>query len=155
MEKKDIAASAAALTPPPAIAADAYSEHKIFMAHKVSGKLTARGDLQRLIGEGNLSMMQDNHINHALYMDSIFHDFDPEPFVETILWVFRTYRRHGFHETYWAAQLNCWLQVMEEELPEEHYAPLKPFYEWMIIHIPDFSLLSENSVSTWEVGPHD
>jgi hypothetical protein len=42
-------------------------------------------------------------------MVSLFGDYHPEVLVETVLWVFRAYRSHGFKLTYWPAQLDMWV----------------------------------------------
>jgi len=88
-------------------------------------------------------MMESNHRNHARYMVTVFELYDPDSFVETVLWVFRTYRAHGFHVAYWAAMLDMILDIMREELSPETYEATSPFYEWILTRIPVFTLLSE------------
>jgi hypothetical protein len=66
--------------------------------------------------------------------------------VETILWVFRAYRSHGFHTNYWAAQLNSWIEILRNELSEEAYTEIYPYYEWMQVNIPLFVLFSDEKL---------
>lgn len=72
-----------------------------------------------LEGEENKSMIEDNHINHARFMSSVFAEFQPEVLVETIIWVFRTYRSHGFNLDYWPFQLNQWIEIYKTNLSEK------------------------------------
>jgi len=63
--------------------------------------------------------------------------------VETVLWVFRAYRSHGFQTTYWAANLNIWVDLIRQELSESAYNEIYPFYNWLIVNIPVFVKLSD------------
>jgi hypothetical protein len=72
----------------------------------------------------------------------------PEVFVETILWVFRAYRSHGFTTNYWAAQLNQWILIIQKELQPEILREIKPYYEWMQVHIPIFVQLSDDNLES-------
>ena len=64
--------------------------------------------------------------------------------VETVLWVFKAYRSHGFKLTYWSAQLNAWLQIIEKELTPASYKAVLPFYNWLVVNIPIFSKLTDS-----------
>lgn len=105
--------------------------------------MLSRHDLSAMIGEGNEAMMKDNHNNHALFMESIFTNYNPEVLVETVLWVFKSYRAHGFQVTYWPAQLNAWIKIIEKELSPASCKTILPFYQWLIVNIPAFTELSE------------
>ncbi|MBI9042259.1 hypothetical protein [Lutibacter sp.] len=105
-----------------------------------------RGDIKDLVGEENLLMMQDNHSNHIRFIASILKEFNPEVLVETILWVFRAYRSHGFSTNYWAAQLNTWIEVLKNQLSAESYLEINPLYNWMQINIPIFVKLSDDNL---------
>lgn len=91
-------------------------------------------------------MMQDNHANHARFLSSIFLHFNADVLIETILWVFRAYRSHGFTTNYWAAQLNNWIIIYKKELSPECFEEIYPFYEWMQINIPLFVKLSDEKL---------
>jgi hypothetical protein len=105
-----------------------------------------RADIKDLVGEENLLMMQDNHSNHIRFIASILKEFNPEVLVETILWVFRAYRSHGFSTNYWAAQLNTWIEVLKNQLSAESYLEINPLYNWMQINIPIFVKLSDDNL---------
>ncbi|MBF0430353.1 MAG: hypothetical protein HQK83_03685 [Fibrobacteria bacterium] len=147
MKKENLIKSAKALSVPGQKAASEYlSKHSVLVAG-VNKILSDREDLLQLIGEGNVGMMLDNHNNHALFLESLFTKYEPEVLVETVTWVFSAYRNHGFHDTYWAAQLNAWLKVLEAELTKESFTEIKPFYDWLIINIPAFATLCKTSNS--------
>ncbi|MFQ3574084.1 MAG: hypothetical protein SNJ53_05570 [Thermodesulfovibrionales bacterium] len=113
-----------------------YSDKKDDLVIYVNKTLIKREDIEKLIGPEDKEMMQNNHYNHALFMESILTAFNPNVFVETILWVFKVYRAHGFHELYWTAQLNAWLDAMRLNLSKDAYAAIEPVYHWLIVNLP-------------------
>lgn len=106
-----------------------------------------RSDIKQLIRDNNLAMAKDNNRNFARFMESIFTDFEPTLLVETVLWVFEAYRTHGFQTTYWAANLNIWVDVLKSRLSEKHFSQIYPLYNWFIINIPVFTLLTDHAVN--------
>ena len=76
-------------------------------------------------------------------MASLFLDYEPEVFVDTVLWVFRAYRSHGFQTTYWAANLNLWVDLLKKDLTPEAFEEIYPFYNWLIVNIPAFVKLTD------------
>ena len=123
-------------------AADEYERNRERLVAGVDRRLEARPDLDGLVGRDNLDMMRDNHANHARFVRTLLKDFDPRVLVETVLWVFRSYRSRGFSDNYWAAQLNAWVAVMKETLSPESFEQIYPLYDWFIVHIPAFTFLS-------------
>jgi hypothetical protein len=109
-------------------------------------KMEARPDLVDMVGEGNVEMMKDNHANHARFLESIFNQHSPEVLTDTVLWVFRAYRSRNFSSTYWAAQLNNWIEIYKKELSPKCYSEIYPYYNWMQINIPVFNQLAENKL---------
>jgi hypothetical protein len=117
-------------------------------------KLIARGnalmlerpDIDSLVGINNINMLKDNNANHVRFIASIFKNFNHEIFVDTVLWVFRAYRSHGFTTNYFAAQLNTWIIVIKEVLPSESFVEAFPYYEWMQINIPLFVKVSDEKL---------
>ncbi len=142
MDKKDLIASAGQLGPFDTTTAEAYTTASQRMIARVNEKMLSRPDIDELIGKSGRDMMCDNHANHARFIASILENHNPEVLVETILWVFRAYRSRGFASTYWAAQLNMWIDIIREELPGEAYRQVLPLYEWMQVNIPLFENLS-------------
>jgi hypothetical protein len=143
-------ASARTLVQPSPEAAAAFAGKSPALAARLNAAMLARPDLDALVGPDGAQMMQNNHRNHALYMESVFSLYDPASFVETVLWVFRTYRAHGFAVSYWAAMLDEALAALREELPQDVFGQVAPFYRWLILHIPAFTALSESRPSAWE-----
>lgn len=109
-------------------------------------KMEARPDLIEMVGEGNVEMMKDNHANHARFLESMFNQHDPEILTDTVLWVFRAYRSRNFSSTYWAAQLNSWIEIYKKELSPECFQEVYPYYNWMQINIPAFNQLAEDQL---------
>jgi hypothetical protein len=109
MEKENLIKSASLLKQPGAEAYREISKKREMLAGEINEQFKQRTDLLQMIGEGNIDMMMDNHRNHIRFMVSLFGDYHPEVLVETVLWVFRAYRSHGFKLTYWPAQLDMWV----------------------------------------------
>lgn len=126
--------------------ADEYLQKADQLINCMNSTMLARTDLKELIGESNTNMMKDNHANHVRFIAAILKKHNPEVLVDTILWVFRAYRSHGFKTNYWAAQLNTWLSIIKEEITPKSYCEIYPLYEWMQINIPTFVKLSDEKL---------
>jgi hypothetical protein len=90
--------------------------------------------------------MKDNHSNHVRFIASILKNYNHDVLVDTVLWVFRAYRSHGFTTNYWAAQLNTWIIVIKEALTPESFVEVYPYYEWMQVNIPLFVKVSDEKL---------
>ncbi len=150
MNREELLESAERLLQPPLKAAEEYSVKSEEMAAEINSIMVKRRDLESLIGAGNIDMMFDNHRNHVRFMESLFFSYRAEVLVDTVLWVFRAYRSHGFNLTYWPAQLDLWVEVMKKKLSSESFDSLYPFYRWMIINQPFFVKLSDESAASHE-----
>ena len=106
------------------------------LVHKINAIMSNRSDIDKLIGTDNLDMMIDNHTNHVRFIASILEKYNAEVMTDTVLWTFNTYQNHGFTGSYWAAQLNNWIEIIKEVLSPETYEEVFPFYKWMQINIP-------------------
>jgi hypothetical protein len=126
--------------------ASEYAKNAENMTLLMNGIMQERSDINELVGEINLGMMKDNHANHARFIASILRNHNSEVLVDTVLWVFRAYRSRGFASSYWAAQLNAWIEILKEKLSTEAYHQVLPLYEWMQINIPTFVKLSDEKL---------
>ncbi len=124
------------------------------LAAEMNRIMTARKDVVKMVGENNLSMMEDNHRNHARFLSSVFTNFQPTVLVETVLWVYRAYRAHGFNLSYWPAQLDQWVELFKSELSEDCFKEIYPFYNWMIINQPAFVIESDKVLADGEIPKH-
>lgn len=120
-----------------------YTQKREGLVAALNQRMEQREDAAMLVGERNLNMMKDNHHNHSRFIESMLRQFEPEVLVDTVLWVYRAYRSHGFNLTYWPAQLNGWIEVMKPALSCQAQQEILPLYEWMILHQPDFVALSD------------
>lgn len=146
MNRAYLVDTASTLRQPGSDAREAYTNASEKLASEVSQRMMARPDLEKLIGGSeNLEMMLDNHRNHARFFSSLFDHYIPEVLVDTVIWVFRAYRSHGFNLTYWPAQLDSWVEVLKTNLTLEAYNEIYPFYHWMIVNNPVFAALSEKN----------
>lgn len=135
------------LLQPPAAAADEFETHRESLAEEHNRRLAQRPDLDKLIGPGNLAMMQDNSRNFCRFMSTMFRGYHPEVLVQTVLWVFRAYRAHGFTTLFWPAHLDTFVQLAQERLNPATFAALEPHFRWLIAHIPVFVTISDEPLA--------
>jgi hypothetical protein len=147
MTKGELLGTARELKQPPPEVADEFGAKQEQLAAEGNRRMGARADLARLVGSGNETMAEDNNRNFSRFMESIFRHYEPEVLVETVLWVFRAYRSHGFQTTYWPANIDTWVEMLRGELSGKAFEAVYPFYDWLIVHIPWFVKLSDEQLA--------
>lgn len=147
MTREYLLAEAHGLKQPSPKSAAEYEAHALRLAAQVSRLLEQRPDILMLIGADNLPMMHDNHRNHARFMASMFHAYQPQILLDTVLWVFRAYLAHGFRPAYWPVQLTTWVELFQSELSEQTRREIAPFYRWLIDHQAEFAKQAEENLS--------
>jgi hypothetical protein len=145
--KEKLFETASALNQPPASSAREFLQKHGQFAELGNQTMAGRTDMDKLVGKDNRKMAEDNNRNFARFMASLFENYDPKVLVETVLWVFRAYRSHGFQITYWSANLSLWADMIRQELSEESCESVYPFYNWLIVNIPIFVKLSDDHLS--------
>jgi len=146
MDRNDLIKTAEKLKQVSEKSAAEFGSKKEELVAMMNKKMESRADLLDMVGAGNVEMMKDNHANHARFLESIFKQHSSEILVDTVLWVFRAYRSRNFSSTYWAAQLNSWIEIYKRELSPECYQEIYPYYNWMQINIPIFNKLAEDEL---------
>jgi hypothetical protein len=145
--REELLATARELKQPSPEVADEFGAKRERLAAEGNRRMGARRDLERLVGSGNQAMAEDNNRNFARFMESLFRHYQPEVLVETVLWVFRAYRSHGFQTTYWPANLDTWVELLRGELSGGAFEAVYPFYDWLIVHIPWFVKLTDEQLA--------
>ncbi|NCC72359.1 MAG: hypothetical protein EOM06_03100 [Sphingobacteriia bacterium] len=145
MKKEELISSASVLMQPGSKSLEEFTRKADILIAELNKRFENREDIQQLIGSGNINMMFDNHRNHFRFMISLFHRYEPEVFVETIAWVFRSYRSHGFSFTYWPALFNTLADILKNNLSADCFNEVYPFYNWMIVNIPAFVSLTSQA----------
>ncbi len=143
MDRKQLIESAAHLKSVKTETAKEYDAKIDIMVSRINEIMLERQDINKLVGTNNLSMMKDNHANHARFISTIIANHNTEVLVDTILWVFDAYQNHGFSGNYWAAQLNTWIRVIRETLSQDSFDEVYPLYVWMQVNIPSFVEVSK------------
>lgn len=155
MNKKELISSASHLNNFSSQGVQEYSGKRETLVSSMNEVMINRSDITELVGEKNIQMMKDNHSNHALFVESFMINPNPAVLVDTVLWVFRSYRSRGFHQNYWSAQLNCWVEILKQQLSETSFKDVYPLYQWFIINIPGFTDISnEQSDSFYKEPEH-
>lgn len=110
----------------------------------VNEKMANRINIDNLIGNNPLNIMYDNHANHANFMVNIFKITDDEFFYKTLIWVYNTYKHHGFSYDYFKVELNQWIDGINKFLKPASAKLIIPIYQWMIDNHQIFIKESEN-----------
>lgn len=139
--------SATKLRQPSAAAAAEFEGARDSLAETLTQRMVSRPDLENLIGPGNRAMMEDNSRNFCRFMGSMFLAYEPEVLAQTALWVFRAYRSHGFHTTYWPANLDTFVEIARDRLSPSTFAETYPFFHWLIVNIPSFVKISDEQLA--------
>lgn len=122
-----------------------YQSKAELLIATINMNMSGRYDITELIGKNNMSLMKDNHFNHVLFISSILKIPNHEVLVNTVLWVFKTYRNRGFSVDYWNIQTNAWFGILKTQMSPEAYAEIEPLYIWIKNHIPAFEKLSSDN----------
>ena len=146
MTIETLRATAELLRQPSAATAAEFAAKQDVLAAELNRRMLARPDVDRLVGAGNRPMMENNSHNFFRFMTSLFRGYEPAVLIETAQWVFRAYRSHGFQTSYWPANLDTAVGILREQLSASAYAEVYPFFEWLIVHIPDFVRSSDESL---------
>ncbi len=148
MSREKLIQAASQIRHPSRETAAEYAAKSELLAAEMNRVFSKRPDLESLIGPGNLNMMQENHRNHTRFIAALLMDFQPEVLVETLLWVFRAYRSHGFRLAYWPTQLEIWVQILKDNLQSESFNAVYPVYGFMIANLQLIAGLSEEFPET-------
>jgi len=135
------------LAQPSAAAAAEFEASRDGLAEELNRRMSARPDLAKLVGPGNLAMMQDNSRNFCRFMGAMFRAYEPEVLAQTALWVFRAYRSHGFNTTYWPANLDTFVEIARGRLAPATFDAIYPFFQWLIVNIPAFVKISDDQLA--------
>ena len=141
------------LRQPVKAAAEEFESNREALAEELNRRMSVRPDLEKLIGSGNLPMMQDNSRNFCRFMSTMFHGYEPEVMVQTVVWVFRAYRGHGFQTLYWPANLDTFVGIMRERITPDTFQELYPFFQWLIVNIPLFVNISDAQMGLIPLPP--
>ncbi len=139
--------SAQALKRPSSEATGEFEEKNQKIAELMIQRMHKRPNIEQFIGKSNMQLMETNSRNFCRFMSTLFSEYDPQMFVNTCLWAFRTYRSHGFHVTYWAVNLDTTLTLLQEECSEKTYKELSPFFDWILINIPRLTVITDEQLS--------
>lgn len=150
MDKQTLFDSAEALILPSGNTSESLEMYADICAKELTAVMHDRSELQNLIGEGNEHVMEINHHNHFKYIASLVSLYDPKSFVETVIWVFRTYRAQGFQVDYWRVMLPQAKRVLKKHLTDGEYAEAVIIYDWLFNNISAFATLSEEETSFYE-----
>lgn len=142
MKKEQLISSAKELKPINNASLEEYKTKMSEIKSAADSNMLQFNNLTDLIGEDNVNVLKDNNANHVRFMSSIFANYDAKVFVETVLWVYRTYKSHEFSESYFPKQLETWNKIIKHKLSEESSSEILVYYDWMLKNHTMFNQLS-------------
>ncbi|GAB6137700.1 cobalamin B12-binding domain-containing protein [Halanaerobaculum tunisiense] len=113
-------------------AIEEYQENIELLIETVNDKLSQRNNIDELIGHNPLTKMYDNHENHAHFMVNAFKIDDYNFFSRNIIWVYNTYRNHGFSFDYFPVELKAWIEAINEYISSGNADSIIEVYNWML-----------------------
>ena len=132
VDLESIIASAESIPPIPYHSAQLYSDNRDNIVDEVNTELVGKSDIKSLIGNNPLSMMYDNHHNHASFMSNVFKMNDFALMARVVIWAYRTYSSHGFSKDYFPTAMQAWIGAINKLIPAEDAKPLIAPYRWII-----------------------
>ncbi|PKK90355.1 MAG: hypothetical protein CVV64_10355 [Candidatus Wallbacteria bacterium HGW-Wallbacteria-1] len=125
------------------VSLSAWSEKCTAMTAFVNESMSARSDIQFLIGNNPLRMMFDNHENHVAFMRTVFGFGNYEMLAKTLPWVYRSYSAHHFSHDYFLVVLGVWLESLSEFMESDLSVEIRKIYEWIISRHADIVQMSK------------
>jgi hypothetical protein len=143
MNLEELITTAELLKQPSESATNEFYSHIDSMAEELNKIMGSRPDIDKLIGPDNSLMMENNSRNLLRFMGSVFYHTDGRVLAETAVWAVRAYRSHGFQVPYWPANLDTMIRILQRTLSESAFHEVYPFFEWLVVHLPALTELSE------------
>jgi len=113
-------------------AAEAYKSKMNLLVEKTNNILFVRDDLTELIGDNPINKMYNNHKNHANFIYNSLKLNDKKLFINSIIWVYRSYSSHGFSYDYFSVELKAWIKAVEENIEKAKAEEINNLYSWML-----------------------
>ncbi len=150
MPRQELIRSAEKIALPSARAAAELDRDSAGCAAELTAAMLAHPGIDTLVGQGNAEMMEVNHQNQFRYLASLALLFDAVSLVETVLWVFRTYRARGFQVAYWDRMLPEARRVLARRMDPDLARQFDPLYDWLTQNVNSFASLSDQEPSFHE-----
>lgn len=131
MKRKDLIEDAKSLKQPSQETLMEFTDKKEMMIRDLNDLLFSSPGFESIVAKDLHDMLRDNHQNQFKFMESVYSAYNADVFVNTVLWVFSTYRSHGFNLEYWDRLFPAVLKIYEKHLTGQAFAELAPFYRWL------------------------
>ena len=115
---------------------------------QVDTALAAHPDILALIGFSPLEMMQVNHRHHVQFMATVFRFRAYTLLPKVVVWVYRSYHKHGFSYDYFPLELRAWQTAIADQLPAAAAKEIHLIYQWLLDHHKEFCELADSETYT-------
>lgn len=97
----------------------------------INNRFKTHEDLDVLIGANPFSLIQDNHKNHAQFIQTALTLKNGQNIFDIFIWAYHTYHQKGFSFRYFYYELMYWIEVLKKS-KQLAYEKLIEFYELML-----------------------
>lgn len=134
MNEAELIAEAGKLGSIPEQAARDYRSKIITMIEEVDERILDRADVDRITGGNPVSVIRNNHENHAHFITNVLLFDDFTLLVRTLPWVYRAYRSRGFSDDYFPSVVSAYKEAVERHLGGSTAPVVSSIYQWMMDH---------------------
>jgi hypothetical protein len=128
MSLDKIIASAGSIASAPDFVGEFFSRNRPTLAGEMKktlrSKLLSKPDLLRDLIE-----------QHLLHIESSLSFFDPAVYVDTLLWIIRTYGMRGFDPRFWEDLFNSGMNALKQSPQRSGLDHAVLHYEWLLSHL--------------------
>lgn len=128
---------------PPEAAAE-YERQKGVLLEEVNRAFNEHPDKTHLLGPNPSALIENNHLNHVMFMSSIFRLNQFELLAKVIPWVYRAYHTKGVSYDYFPFELEAWIESIRKHITVPGVDAILAVYAWMISNHDRFVHLAKS-----------
>ncbi len=113
-------------------AAIEYERNIPNMIEEINDRMIKLNDEFALIGENPISVMFDNHENHAKFIANVLKLNDFEMLERTLTWAVESYSARGFKPEYFLFLLNNLIDIINKQIEPNYSSDIIKVYEYII-----------------------
>ena len=128
---------------------EAYKANRSHLLEQVNNGIKNHPSIQQFLTVGSMELLHNNHRNHFSFMSLVMMLNDYEMLARNLPWVYRAYHNQGVEYDYFVAELELWIDAIQENLSTTQSQQIIAVYQWMLtVHeqVIELSLLEQENV---------